>query len=115
LAGAEDKEHPVHVEEWRMVLDLVEHCFTNNAEDAPREIEIGMLALTPKDVTSYRGIVLLETIHKLESTIVTFRLSNGVEFHNAVHGSQAKRGRGTAIIEFNLLKQRTKNCGAENL
>jgi hypothetical protein len=96
-----------------MVLDLAEHCFTNNAEDAPRAFEIGMLALTSKDVTSYPGIVLLETIHKLASRIVTFRgLSNGNEFHDAVHGGhQAKRGRGTAIIEFKLLTQHTKNCG----
>jgi hypothetical protein len=95
-----------------MVLDLVEHCFTNNAEDAPRAFEIGMLALTSKDVTSYPGIVLLETIHKLASRIVTFRgLSNDIEFHDAVHRHQAKRGRGTAVIEFKLLMQHTKNCG----
>jgi hypothetical protein len=41
-----------------MVLNLVEHCFTNNAEDAPRAFEIGTLALMPKDITSCCGIVL---------------------------------------------------------
>ena len=63
-----------------MVLDLVEYCFTNNAEDAPRAFEIGILSFIPNDITSYYcGIVLLETIYKLASTIVIFRLSNGIE------------------------------------
>jgi hypothetical protein len=46
-----------------MVLKLVEYCFINDAEEAPRAFEIGILALIPKDVTSYRGIVLLESIY----------------------------------------------------
>jgi hypothetical protein len=72
MAGAEDDEHPTCIKEWRMVLDLVECCFTNDAEDAPsRTFEIGALALMPKDVTSYCGIVLLETICKLASAIET--------------------------------------------
>jgi hypothetical protein len=71
MAGAEDNEHPTCIKEWRMVLDLVECCFTNNAEDAPRAFEIGALALMPKDVTSCCGIVLLETICKLASAIET--------------------------------------------
>ena len=96
-------------------LDLVEYCFTNNAEDAPRAFQIGILGLIPKDITSYRGIVLLETIYKLASTIVTLRLSNGIEFHDAAHRFRAKRGTETSIIEFKLLAQYTKNCGVENL
>ena len=98
-----------------MVLKIVEYCFTNEAKDAPKAFEIGILALIPKDITSYRGIVLLETIYKLASTIVTSRLTKGIEFHDAVHGFRAGRGTGTAIIEFKLLTQYTKNCGVENL
>ena len=37
------------------------------------------------DITFYGGIVLFETIYKLTSMIVIFRLLNGIEFHNAVH------------------------------
>jgi hypothetical protein len=115
MAGTEDEVCPTHIEEWKMVMDLVKCCFTNNAKEALRAFGVGMLALTPKDITSCSGIVLLETICKLALTIVTFRLSEGVEFHNAVHGFQAKRGTGTVIIEFKLLTHCTKNCGAENL
>jgi hypothetical protein len=40
-----------------MVVKLVEYCFINDAEEAPRAFEIGILALIPKkDVTSYKGI-----------------------------------------------------------
>ena len=74
------------------ILDLVEYCFTNNAEDASRAFEIGLLALIPKNITSYCDILLLETIYKLALTIVTFRLSNGIEFHNPVHGGSKQRG-----------------------
>ena len=36
------------------------------------------------------------------------------EFHDAVHGLQAKRGTGTAIIKFKLLTQyTTKICGVD--
>ena len=59
--------------------------------------------------------MLLETIYKLASTIVTFRLSNGIEFHDAVNGFRAKRGTETAIIKFKLLTQYTKNCGIKNI
>jgi hypothetical protein len=115
MKGAEDEETPTYTKEWAMVLKLVEYCFTNDAKDAPKAFEIGILALIPKDITSYRGIVLLESIYKLASTIVTFRLSGGIEFHDAIHGYRAKRGTGTAIIELKLLTQHTKLCGVKNL
>ena len=61
MAGAEDKVCPTCVEEQKMAMDLVKRCFTNDGEDAPSSFEVGTLALTPKDVTSYRGIVLLRS------------------------------------------------------
>ena len=61
-------------------------------KDASRAFEIGILAFIPKDITSYCDIFLLETIYKLALTIVTFRLSNGIEFHNPVHGGSKQRG-----------------------
>ena len=64
---------------------------------------------------SHLVIVLLETIYKHASTIVTFRLTEGIEFHDAVRGFRAGRGTGTVIIEFKMLTQYTKNCGVENL
>ena len=116
MAGAEDKECPTCVEEWRMVLNLVEHCFINdNAEDVRRDFEIGVLALMPKDVMSCHGIMLIKMVHKVASTIVPFRLSNGVEFHDAVCGFQAKRGAGTAIIPVQVADAAQELWGREHL
>jgi len=98
-----------------MVLDLVHYCFVNNAKDSPKAFEIGILALIPKDITSYRGIVLLETIYKIASAIIASRLSASIDFHDAVHGYREGRGTGTAITELKLLMQHTRNCGVENL
>jgi exonuclease III len=115
MEGAEDEETPTYTKEWRMVLKLVAYCFTNDAKDAPKAFEIGILTLIPKDITSYRGIVLLESIYKLASIIVTFRLSGSIQFHDAIHGFRAERGTGTAITELKLLTQYTKLCGVKNL
>ena len=116
MEGAEDEEIPTHTKkEWAMALKLVEHCFTNDAKEAPRAFEIGILALIPKDITSYQGIALLESICKLASAIVSFRLSEGIQLHDAIHGFRAKRGTGTAILELKLLMQHTKLCGVKKL
>jgi hypothetical protein len=98
-----------------MVLKLAECCFTNDAEDAPKAFESKILASIPKDVTSHQGIVLLESVCKLALTIVTCCLSGSIEFHDAIHSHRAKRGTGTAIIEFKLLTQHTKCCGVKKL
>jgi hypothetical protein len=55
-----------------MVLKLVECCFTNDAKHALKAFEIGILALIRKDITPYRGIVVLESIYKPALTMVVF-------------------------------------------
>ena len=59
--------------------------------------------------------MLLELIYKLVSLIITRRLTEAIEFHDALHGFRGGRGTGTAIIELKLLMQHTRNCGVENL
>jgi hypothetical protein len=108
MKGTVDQKTPRYLVEWEMVLKLVEYCLINDAEEAPRAFEIGILALIPKDVTSYRGIVLLESIYNLVSFIITRRLTEAIEFHDALHGFRGGRGTGTAIIELKLLIQHTK-------
>jgi hypothetical protein len=85
------------------------------AEDAPKAFKIGILALIPKDLMSYRDIALLNSVYKLALTTVTCRLAGGIEFHDAVHGFRAGRGTGTAVIELKLLTQCTNECRARNL
>jgi hypothetical protein len=109
MRGAKDEKNPRYQDEWRMVLDIVEYCFMNNAVDMPRAFEIGILALIPKDVTSYRGICLLETVYKLVSAIIANRLSEKVQFHDAINGFCKGRGMGTATTEIKLQMQHTRN------
>jgi hypothetical protein len=59
--------------------------------------------------------VLLESIYKLVSLIITRRLTDAIEFHDALHGFQGGRGTATATFELKLLMQHTRNCGVENL
>jgi hypothetical protein len=110
------RENPRYLGEWEMVLKLVEYCFIYDTEEAPRAFEVGILALMiPKDVTSYRDIVLLESIYKLVSLIITRRLTDANEFHDALQGFRGGRGTATATIKLKLLTQHTRNCGVENL
>jgi hypothetical protein len=115
MIGAADKENPRYVEEWKLVVKLVRYCFENDAENMPRAFEVGILALIPKDITSHRGIVLLEAIYKIASAVVASHLSNTVKFHDALHGFLLGRGTGTAITQVKLLMQHPRNCGVGNL
>jgi len=51
------------------------------------------------------GIGLLEIVWKLITSIVDAMMKAKVEFHDVLHGFQAERGTGTAIIEAKLLQQ----------
>ena len=102
MIGATDEENPRYVEEWKLVMKLVRYCFENDAENMPKAFEVGILALIPKDVTSHRGIVLLEAIYKIASAIVASRLSNAVKFHEALHRFLSGRGTGMAITQVKL-------------
>ena len=115
MEGAEDDESPTRTKEWAMVLKLGQRCFASDGKDAPKAFKIGILALIPKDITSCRRTVLLKSVCKLASTTVSFRLSDGIQFHDAIHGFQAKRGTGTATIELKLLMQHTKLCRVKKL
>ncbi len=115
MIGATDEENPRYVEEWKLVMKLVRYCFENDAKNMPRAFEVGILALIPKDITSHRGIVLLEAIYKIASAIVASRLSNAVKFHDALHGFLSGRRTGTVITQVKLRMQHTRNCGVGNL
>ena len=89
---------------WEQVVDLVQSCFSG--KDFPATFAQAILVLIPKDVHGkYRGIVLLEVLYKLCSTIIHLRLLNAIQFHSALHGFRPGRGTRTAILEAKLLQQ----------
>ena len=54
MAGAEDEECPTYIKQRRMVLDVVECCLTNNAEDAIRAFEIGISCCLRRSTSWHR-------------------------------------------------------------
>jgi hypothetical protein len=69
---------------WRRVVPLVEMAFTD--QPLPRSFGVGILVLIPKGVPDqYRGIALLEVIYKLVSSIINLRISQKIQYHNAIH------------------------------
>jgi hypothetical protein len=66
---------------------------------------MSILVLIPKTSGGYRGIGLLEILWKVCSSIITDRLNDGIDFHDALHGFQQGRGTGTASIDAKLHMQ----------
>jgi len=69
------------------------------------ELPWSVLVQLLKDSGGFCGIGLLEIIWKVVSSIIDALIKASIEFHDALHGFWAKRGKGTAIIEAKLLQQ----------
>jgi hypothetical protein len=70
---------------WRRVVQLVQMEFTD--QRFPRSFGVEIPVQIRNGVPDqYRGIALLEVTYKLVSTIINRRLSNKIEYHQAVHG-----------------------------
>jgi hypothetical protein len=86
-----------------LLVDLVQHTF--HTGELPMAMSWSTMVLLPKDGGGYRGIGLLEIIWKLISAILDVWFKSTIQFHDCLHGFQASRGTGTAIIEVKLLQQ----------
>ena len=102
------------VERWEKFIELIHQCWKG---DVPKVFNHGIMVLVPKSSPGeYRGIGLLEHIHKLISQIINQRLKHSIKFDDSIHGNRSKRGCHTAIGELKLLmqlkKRSTKNSYA---
>jgi hypothetical protein len=92
------------VNAWNLILTLINKAFCG--KETPKSFGTGILARIPKGVPDqYRGIAFLEAIYKLVSAIISKRISNNMQLHEAIHGFRKFRGTGTAIIEMKLRMQ----------
>ena len=81
---------------WKMVVEIIQKCFREG--EIPTAFSYGILVIIPNDdYGGFRGIGLLESIHKLSSQIINLRLAQTIEFCDEVHGFRKKRGTFTAI------------------
>ena len=100
--GAEDTAAQEGAENWTRFVDLVQAAFqwVNFAEEATWQV----VFLIPKGKKYYRGIGLLEVMWKVAVEILNRRFTASITYHGFLHGLQAGRGTGTAILEANLLQ-----------
>jgi hypothetical protein len=81
-------------------VQLVEHCFTQ--QEVPKMACFSTLVLIPKADGGVQGIGLLESVWKVVSMIIKNRMAVSISFDITLHGFQAHRGTGTAILEARL-------------
>ena len=87
---------------WTRVVYLVQLEFQEGklAEEATWQAVV----LLPKGKNDYRGIGLAEVMWKVVAAILNRQLTASITFHDLLHGFQAGRGTGTAILEAKLIQ-----------
>jgi hypothetical protein len=85
------------------MVELVQHAFETG--ELPTELPWSVLVLIPKGSGGYRGIGLLEICWKVISKIMDFRMKQGIDFDDSIHGFRAERGTSTANIEAKFQMQ----------
>ena len=91
-------------EAWSLLVDLVQQSFLGH--EIPLAHSYAILVLLPKnEMGKFRGITLLEVLHKLWGMIVYLRAVKVIKFHPAIHGFCCRRGCETAILEAKLEMQ----------
>ena len=70
------------------------------------------LVLAPnQEWTKYRGIALLEVLHKLCSSMINCRLNKNIGWHEGVHRFRMGKGCTMAIIETKLPSEKARLAG----
>ena len=94
---------PTEAANWWMVLDLIQTAFQEGklAEDATWQAVV----LIPKGKKDYQYIGLVEVIWKVVATILNFRLTASITFHDFLHGFRVGCGTDTATLEAKLLQK----------
>ena len=88
---------------WRTLVRLVRHVWDTG--EIPQQTTKVIIVLIPKSSAGdYRGIGLLEVVWKLLERVLVRQLEE-IELHDCLHGSRAKRGCGTGIMEAKLAQQ----------
>jgi hypothetical protein len=108
LWGAMEEEDPEgrgnqgKGENWELFVQLVQAVWTHGT--IPRQLLWSIAVLIPKGGGGYRGIGLLKLIWKVLEWIMDHWLDK-IRLHNCLHGCQANRGTGTAVIKAKLVQQ----------
>jgi hypothetical protein len=102
--------HDTLPDAWAKVVELIRLALSGH--EIPLALAIGILCLIPKEEPNkFRGIILLEVVHKICTTIIHFRIQESIEFHPGIHGFRVHRGTITAILEAKLQMQHASRSG----
>jgi hypothetical protein len=101
--NAAERENDPDPGRCNKMVELVQHAFKTG--ELPTEIQWSVLVLIPKGSGGCRGIGLLEICWKVISKIMDFRMKQGIDFDDSIHGFRAERGTSTANIEAKLQMQ----------
>jgi hypothetical protein len=101
--NAAERENDPDPGRWNKMMELVQHAFETG--EFPTELPWSVLVLIPKGSGGCRGICLLEICWKVISKIMDFRMKQGIDFDDSIHGFRAERGTSTANIEAKLQMQ----------
>jgi hypothetical protein len=88
---------------WNQLCHVIQQIFETGL--IPTEMTWSILVLIPKSSGGTQGIGLLEAMWKVISTIISNRLQQSIDFHEALHGFRAEHGTGTATIDAKLRMQ----------
>ena len=101
--GLEDTVTQEGAENWTRFMDLVQTSFGEGelAEEATWQAVV----LITKGKKDHRGIGLVELMWKVVVAILNLRFTASITYHDFLHGFRVDRGKGTAILEANLLQQ----------
>ena len=68
-----------------------------------KDIMYQTVVLIPKGASrNFRGIVMVELLWKTVTSLMNFRLTPAINFHDVLHGFRAGRRKGTADLEAKL-------------
>ena len=82
------------------IMDIVQHMW--QTVDIPQELGWTVLVLVPKGTTDTWGIGLLDNLWKVLEALIDTHLRASPHSHGVLHGFQAEKGMGTAIIKPKL-------------
>ena len=88
---------------WERVVALVRADFVQGR--LSEESTCQAVVLIPKGNGDYCGIDLVEVVWKVVVTILNFRLSDSITYHEFLHGLWAGHSTGTATLKAKLMQQ----------
>ena len=98
--NGEKSKTPPWMDLWLCLVYIVQHMWSTG--EIPQELGWTVLVLIPKGTTDTWGIGLIETMWKVVEALIDTCLRASLHMHEILHGSRARIGMRTAIMELKI-------------